>query len=132
MVFATYVQLTPGVPPTKQCTAVVTLLAALARATSKPAFHFAGHETFFKLLLFAKHQTKEQDLLWWHTGMLSISPEVCKIFATKGCLLDLRFRGPATSDFHEYKIINYYSYNIITFQQVCSQELRTNASEFSW
>lgn len=61
----------------------------------------------------AKYKRKGQDLLWWHAGMLGISQEVCRIFdlPTKGCLLDLRLHGPATSFFYTSKIITHYSYN---------------------
>lgn len=52
-----------------------------------------------------------------------------------GCLQDLwppnkRLSAwfDATSSFHKYKTINYYSYNIITFWQVCSQAMHTDAS----
>lgn len=121
-------QMPGGVLQTEQCTAVVTLPAALVGATSKPDSSFAGHEAVLKALMFAKQQRKEQDLLWWHTGMLSFSQEVCRIFdhPREGCLLDLRLYGPATSSFHKYKIINYYSYNIMNFWQVCSQEMLTD------
>lgn len=67
--------------------------------------------------MFAKYERKGQDLLWWHEGMLGISQGVCRILdlPTKGCLLDLRLHGLATSFFYKYKIINYYSYNIELF-----------------